>query len=90
MPFVATWMDLEIIILARLSRLSYFLKQVRKRKVINDITYMWSLKYNTNEHIHETHRHREQICDSKVGGGVRKERLEVWDLADANYYIQNG
>ena len=50
---------------------------------------MWSLKYNTNEHIYETHRHREQICDSKGGGGVRKGRFGVWDLADANYYIQN-
>ena len=40
MPFVATWMDLEIIILSEVSQ---------KEKGKYDITYMWNLKYDTNE-----------------------------------------
>ena len=39
MPFAATWMDLEIIILS---------KSDRERQIPNDITYMWNLKYSTN------------------------------------------
>ena len=45
MPFVATWMDLGIIILS----------EVRKRKTIPyNITYTWNLKYDTNELIYKT------------------------------------
>ena len=36
MPFIATWMDLEIITLSEVS-------QTEKGKY-NDITYMWKLK----------------------------------------------
>ena len=35
MPFAATWMDLEIIILS---------KSNRERQISYDITYMWNLK----------------------------------------------
>ena len=45
MPFAATWMDLEIIILREVSQ---------KEKDKYDIAYMWNLKYNTAEHIRET------------------------------------
>ena len=34
MPFAATWMDLEIIILS----------EVNQRQISYDITYMWNLK----------------------------------------------
>ena len=34
MPFAATWMDLEIAILS----------EVRQRRILHDITYMWNLK----------------------------------------------
>ena len=45
MPFAATWMDLEIIIL----------NEVRKKSQIPyDITYMCNLKYDTNELIYKT------------------------------------
>ena len=37
MPFAATWMDLEIIILSEV-------KQDRKRQISYDIAYMWNLK----------------------------------------------
>ena len=28
-------------------------KSERERQILYDITYMWTLKYNTNEHIYE-------------------------------------
>ena len=46
MPFSATQMDLEIIILSEVSQ--------KKRQIPHDITYMWNLKYDTNEPIYET------------------------------------
>ena len=46
MPFAATWMGLEIIILSEVRQ--------RERQIPYDITYMWTLKYDTNEPIYET------------------------------------
>ena len=43
MPFAATWMQLEIIILSEVRK--------RKTKTPYAITSMWNLKYNTNEPI---------------------------------------
>ena len=45
MPFAATWMDLEIIILS---------ESKSERQIPYDISYMWNLKYDTNELIYET------------------------------------
>ena len=44
MPFAATWMHLE----------TFVLSEVRERQISYDITYMYNLKYDTNEHIYET------------------------------------
>ena len=44
MPFAATWIDLEIIILS----------EAIQRQIPYDITYMWNLKYDTNEPIYES------------------------------------
>ena len=44
MPFAATWMDLEIIILS----------EVNQRQISYDITYMCNLKNDTNELIYKT------------------------------------
>ena len=44
MPFLATWMQLEIITLS----------QKEKDLCHMFITYMWNLKYDTNEPIYET------------------------------------
>ena len=38
-PFAATWMQLEIIILSEVSQ--------TERQILYDITYMWNLKYDT-------------------------------------------
>ena len=53
MPFAATWMQLEIIIVSKVSQ---------KEKDTYHITYIWNLRYDTNEHIYETKTYREQIC----------------------------
>ena len=45
LPFTATWMDLEIIILSEV---------IQTERQIYDITYMWNLKYRTNEFIYKT------------------------------------
>ena len=47
MSFAATWMNLEIYHTKRS-------KSERERQIPYDITYMWNVKYNTNQHIHET------------------------------------
>ena len=39
MPFAATWMQLEILILGEVNQ--------KKRQIPYDITYMWNLKYRT-------------------------------------------
>ena len=45
MPFVAAWMDLEIITLS----------EVSQRQMPYDMTYVWNLKRkNTNELIYKT------------------------------------
>ena len=44
MPFAATWMDLEIIILS----------EVNQRQISYDITYMWNLKDYSNESMYNT------------------------------------
>ena len=48
MPFAATWMDLEIIILSEVS-------QTEKDKYhMISITYMWNLKNDMNKSIYKT------------------------------------
>ena len=42
-PFAATWMGLEIIVLSEVSQ--------KKRQIPYDSTDMWHLKYDTNECI---------------------------------------
>ena len=44
MPFAATYMDLEIIILS----------EVSQRQISYGITYMWNLKYDADELIYKT------------------------------------
>ena len=61
MPFAATRMELEILILSE-----------RKRQILYDITYIWKLIHGTNEPIYrkkKTHGHGQQTCDCQGGGG---------------------
>ena len=50
----------------------------RERQIAYDITYMWTLKYGTNESVYkmETHRHREQTCGCQVVWGGSGMDLE--------------
>ena len=50
MPFAATWMELEIIILSEVS-------QKEKDKYM--ISHMWNLKYGTSETVYETETNSE-------------------------------
>ena len=58
--------------------------EVRKRQIPGNITYMWTLKYDTDEHIlTQTHRHREQTCHQDREG-VREGRIGSLGLSVAN------
>ena len=69
MLFAATGMDLEIIILTEV---------VRQRQIPYDLTYMWNLKYDTNELIYKTKNRLADIenkltvtkGDKRGGGGI--------------------
>ena len=68
MPFAATWMDLEIIILS---------KSVRERQISYDIAYIQNLKRKIQMNLFteqkQTHRLRERTYDyqeGKVVGGI--------------------
>ena len=43
-----------------------------------------------NISMKQNHRHREQICGSQGGGGVREGRTGSLELAEASFYIWNG
>ena len=45
MPLVATWMQLEIILLSEVSQ--------KEKDKYHTITYMWNIKYGTNELIYK-------------------------------------
>ena len=71
MPFAATQMDLEIIILS---------EPDRERQISYDITYMWNLKYDTNELIYKTETDSQTWKTNlwlPKGKGV--DKLGVWD-----------
>ena len=68
MPFAATWMDLEIIILS---------KSVRERQISYDIAYIQNLKRKIQMNLFteqkQTHRLRERTYDYQEGrvvGGI--------------------
>ena len=47
LPFAATWTQQDIIILSEVS-------QKRETQIPYDITYIWNLKYGTDEPIYKT------------------------------------
>ena len=50
MPFAATCMELETLILSEMSQ--------KDRQIPYDITYNWNLIYSTNERFHRKENHR--------------------------------
>ena len=52
MPFVATWMEVESLILSEERQ-----KEKDKYHTIYDITYIWNLIYSTNELFHGNENH---------------------------------
>ena len=82
MPFAATWMDLEMIILSEASQ--------KENDIAYYITYMWNLKYDTNEPIYETETESQtERVDWWLprGRGVGEARSGSLGLIDANWYI---
>ena len=83
MPFAATWMDLEIIILSEVSQKEkdkyYMISLIVESKMWHKWTYLWNRNRLTDN--------REQTCDCQGGGGVGKEWIQSLGLADANYCI---
>ena len=45
-------------------------KSERETQIPYDITYMWSLKYNTSEHIKETDSQLQRTSGYQGGGGM--------------------
>ena len=66
-------------------------KSERERQIPYNITYMWNLKYDTNELIYET-KTDSQRTDLWLprGRGVREGWIGSMGLVDGNYYIYNG
>ena len=72
MPFVATWMDLEIIILSEVS-------QTEKDKLSYDIIYMLTLKndqmklFTKRKQTHTQQKTNSWFPKGKGGGGINQE-----------------
>ena len=59
------------------------MKHVRKRQIPYDITYMWNLKYNSNEPIKkekQPHGHRENTCCYQGGGMEWEDGVSTFKL----------
>jgi len=67
MPFAATWIDLELIILSEVSKTDKY----------HMMSLIWNLKYNTNEIIFETE------TDSGIENRlmVTKQKRKYWGRA---------
>ena len=61
MPFAAPWMDLEIIIVNEVSQKDKY-----------DITYMWTINYDTNELIYETEADSQAEIRTVIAKGKRR------------------
>ena len=67
MPFAATWMQLEILIRCKLER---------KRQIPYGITYMWNLKYGTNERFYRIETDSQAW---RTNIGLPREKAREWD-----------
>ena len=82
LPFAATWMDLEGIMLSEISQ--------RKNKycMISLTCGIECKKYNKLvKKKKQTHRYREQTSGYQLGEGRREGQDRVRGLRDTNYYV---
>ena len=71
MPFAATWMDLENIMLCEMSDILY------------EIPYMWNLRNNTDEYTYKTDT---DIENKLVVTKGRARQIRNMGLTDTNYH----
>ena len=80
MPFAATWVSLEIVTLSRSVR----------GQTLYDVTYMWNLKYATNE-LNETETYSQtqkaNFHGYQQGKGVGEQQARSLRLVDTNSCI---
>ena len=77
MPFAATCMELESLILS---------KSERERQISYHTTYIWNLIYGTNEQNRNNHGQRTDLC-LPMGRGREWDGLGVLGLVDEKYGI---
>ena len=74
MPFAATWMQLEIIILSEISQ-----KEKDKYHMISLICGIQNMtQMNITMKQKQTHGHREQTCGGQGGGGWGRDGMGGW------------
>ena len=86
MPLTATQMDLEMIMLSKVSQ-----KEIHRHHTISltcEISNRSQINISTNQK--QTHRHRQQTAGSQGGGRVWEGWIGSLGLAGAAYAIQNG
>ena len=79
LPFATTWVEVEGMMLR---------KSYRERQILYDISYMWNLKYDTDELIYETETDSwTQKTDLWLPRGRREREGRIWSLglADSDY-----
>ena len=73
MPFAATLMQLQILILSEVSK--------KGKQILYGFTFMWNLKYVKNYPIYKTeidHGHGEQTCGCQGGKGREWDGWGIW------------
>ena len=81
MSFAATRMNLEIITLSES-------KSERERQIPYNITYMWNLKYSTNEPIYETDTEaRLVVARLVVAMGEVGEGQKAWEFGISRFKL---
>ena len=84
MPFAATWMDLEIVILSEVSQTDLLIIQIQ---ISYDTAFMWNLKYD----LKNLSMKQKQTQKTGLENRLVVAKGEGWTgslgLADANYYI---
>ena len=81
MPFAATWMELETLILSEV--------RMRKTNTIWYHLYLQLTQTNLSTEKKQTHGHGEETCGCQEGGEESGKDGSL-GLIDANYHMWNG